>query len=82
MLDVKKELQHFHEDWLFFESHYNELLERHPEHWVAVLDKRVVGTDPDLERLLANLKSCGVSLSKITVEKVTADQETWILAAQ
>ena len=79
MVDVKKELQHFHEDWLFFETHYDELLEQHPEHWVAVLDKQVVGTDPDLERLMTGLKSRGVPLSKIAVEKVTAEQETWIL---
>ena len=82
MIDVKEELRHFHEDWLFFEAHYYELLEQHPEHWVAVLDKQVVGTDPDLEQLLTSLKSSGVPLSKLTVEKVTAEQETWILAAQ
>ena len=82
VLDVKTELEHFHEDWLFFEAHYYEFLERYPEHWVAVLDKRVVGTDPDFEHLLRSLKSRGVPLSKITVEKVTSKQETWILAAQ
>ena len=79
MLDAKTESQLFREDCEFLDAHYDELLEKYPERWVAVVDKRVVGADPDLDRLLTRLKPMGLPRNRIVTEKVTAEEEIWIL---
>ena len=79
MLDIKTDLKRFHEDGQFFDSHYNELLEKCPEHWVAVFHKEVVGTDTDFYRLLDSLKSRGFPLSRMIIKQVTAKQVKWFL---
>ena len=65
----------------YYEAHYEELLEKHPEQWVAILDQKVVGSSSDPRELMQNLKNQGVSLRRVLVKHVTSEQETWILAA-
>ena len=72
MVDVKTDLKRFHEDGQFFDTHYDELLEEYPEHWIAVFHKEVVGTDTDFYRLLDSLKSRGFPLSRMIIKQVTA----------
>ena len=79
MLDVKTESQIYDEDWDFLETHYDELLEKYPEQWVAVVDKSVVGADSDLDRLLTRLKPLGLPKNRIVTEKLTSKEEVWIL---
>ena len=82
MLNVETESQLYDEDWDFLEAHYDELLEKYPEQWVAVVDKRLVGADPDLLTLLTRLKPMGLPKNRIVTEKVTAEEEIWILPSQ
>ena len=82
MADAKTESQLFREDWEFLDAHYTELLEKYPEQWVAVVDKRVVGVAPDLDRLLIRLKPMGLPKNRIVTEKVTAEEEVWILPSR
>lgn len=79
MLDMKEDLKRFHEDGLFFYEHYDELLEKHPEHWIAIFYKEVVGTDTDFDRLLVDLKSRGFPLSRMFIKQVTARKVKWFL---
>ena len=57
--DIKVEMLHFEQDTLFFNDHYREIRRLHPDQWVAVYDKQVVGADEDLYRLLDDLKELG-----------------------
>ena len=82
MLDVKTELQKFAKDGQFFDAHYEELLEKYPEQWVAVFDEQVVGAGFDFDQLLDDLKARGLPLGRTVIEKVTAENEVWILAVQ
>ena len=82
MLDVKTELQKFAKDGQFLDAHYEELLEQYPEQWVAVFDEQVVGAGFDFEQLLDDLKVRGLPLGRIVIEKVSAENEVWILAVQ
>lgn len=63
----------------YYEAHYEELMEKYPEQWVAILDQRVVGASSDPRQLLQNLKAQGTSLRRVLVKHVTREQETWIL---
>ena len=79
MLDMKEDLKRFSEDGHFFDAHYNELLEKYPEHWIAVFYKEVVGTDTDFDRLLDDLKSQGFPLSRMFIKQVTSRKVKWFL---
>ncbi len=82
MLDMKEDLKRFSEDGHFFDAHYNELLEKYPEHWIAVFYKEVVGTDTDFDRLLDDLKSQGFPLNRMIIDRVTAQKVKWFLAVR
>lgn len=47
MLDTKTKPASFKENWQFIEVHRDELMEKYPEHWIAVVDREVVAADPD-----------------------------------
>ena len=79
MLDMKEDLKRFTEDGHFFDTHYKELLEKYPEHWIAIFYKEVVGTDTDFDRLLVDLKSRGFPLSRMFIKQVTSRKVKWFL---
>lgn len=63
MLDVeeiREELTRFHRNVEYGQAHYCELLERYPEQWVAIYDEEVVGTGPDKQQLINELRQRGV----------------------
>ena len=82
MLDMKEDLKRFHEDGQFFYEHYDELLEKYPEHWIAVFYKEVVGTDTDYGRLLDDLKFRGFPLNRMSIDRVTAKKVKWFLTVR
>jgi hypothetical protein len=79
MLDLKADMKRFHEDGQFFDTHYDELLKKYPELWIAVFYKEVVGTDTDFDRLLDDLKSRGFPLNRMVIDRVTAQKIKWFL---
>lgn len=50
-----RELRAFEEDSDWIEEHYQELLAQYPEQWVAVQNKRVIASDPDVTALRAKV---------------------------
>jgi hypothetical protein len=36
-------------EWVF--AHYSELLKKHPNMWIAVLNKEIIGASPDLGKV-------------------------------
>ena len=76
---IKAELKRFGEDHKYFSERYRELLERYPEHWIAVYNKEVVGADTDFRRLGEDLMARGYPLEKLAVNKATAEKVNWNL---
>ena len=72
---------HLQQEAEYYEAHYEELLEKHPEQWVAILDQKIVGISSDPRELMQNIKDQGVSLRRVLVQHVTRNRETLILAA-
>ncbi|MGI8912704.1 MAG: DUF5678 domain-containing protein [Chloroflexota bacterium] len=58
--EIQEEQARFHQNVEFGQAHYDELLERYPEQWVAIYDEAVVGTGTDKAWLIAELRKQGV----------------------
>ncbi len=76
MLDTRTESRPFNENWEFIYDHYDELLEKYPEHWIAVVDKKVVAADPDPWGLVAKLRKIGPlpDPGRAVVELLTSEE--------
>ena len=68
--DIKAEMRHFKRDALFFNDNAREIRRLHPDQWVAVYDKQVVGADEDLRRLLKGLKARGYPPGKSLIRRM------------
>ena len=71
MLETKTESQLRHEDWNFVEANYDALQEKYPEHWIAVMDRKVVAADPDPMELAAKLRSLSLPPNRVVIEKLS-----------
>ena len=46
-----------HDDSVWFEEHYNELVAKYPGQWVAIHREKLVAASPNLRDLIANMKA-------------------------
>lgn len=58
--EIERDLERFRRDGQYFEEHWDELLERYPERWVAVYHRHVVGAAKDIRRLVRQLERKGI----------------------
>ncbi len=65
----------------FYETHYQELLSRYPDQWVAISDQKVVGASEDAFDLLAQLKVRGISTQRVMTRYLTEYPELLILTS-
>lgn len=72
-------IDRFQRDVDYFESRYEQLLQEHPEQWVAIFNQAVVGTDSDFDALLDALDKAGIPIEKALIEHVTAEEDVLIL---
>ena len=79
MADIQAQQAHFHRDVMYVQDHYNDLLDQHPEQWIAVYDQTVVGVDADLERLIDRLRTQGIPPEHTVTEFLTREDVIWIL---
>ena len=70
----------FKQDTEYFNAHYWEILGRHPDEWVAVLDERVVGSGDDVFELIDRLRSQGIPTERLVIRRAEAEPKVWILA--
>ena len=68
----KKEVEYYH-------AHRDELLEQHPERWVAIFEQQVVAVAAEPERLLATLRQRQIPPERALVEHLTLHEETLIV---
>ena len=82
MLNTKTESTSFRENWKFIEDNRDQLMEKYPEHWIAVLDKKVVAADPDPWRFRDMLREIGPppkgEPDHMAVEILTSEETDWI----
>ena len=79
MNQIRAELQRFKKDTAYYEAHYEELLKKYPEQWVAIFNQKVVGASPDYEQLLAELEERGVPTERTLFKHLTQKEDLWIL---
>lgn len=70
----------FKQDTEYFDPHYWEILERHPDEWVAVLDEGVMGSGDDVFELIDRLRSQSIPTERTVIRRVEAEPKVWILA--
>ncbi len=73
------ELRRFQQDTDYLRTHWDDLLERYPEQWIAIYNREVVGAATDFDSLLAELKKTGVPIGRARIEHMTRDGDVLIL---
>ena len=63
----------------WFSSHYNEIVEKYKNEFVAIKDAKIIAHNPRLDALLEELKKKGKNLSEILIEFVTEKGAKFIL---
>lgn len=79
-LEAQRDHERFRADALYFDAHREELLNRYPEHWVAVYCKRIVGVAREHRDLLAALTVSGVPAGRAYIQYAADDDVDLILA--
>ena len=82
MSNSENRIERHYGDVEYYEAHYRELLNRYPDQWIAVRNRKVVGTSGDAFKLMANLKAEGVPTHEVLVRHLTRDAELLILAGR
>jgi hypothetical protein len=57
--EIAERMRVFEEDTVWVEEHYDELLAKYPEEWIAVDHKQVIAHDPDFFALIARVPTPG-----------------------
>ncbi len=63
-------LSMFESDNNWLNSHYEEMQEEHPNEYVAIFDKKIVGNNGLLQKLIEELQNKKLDLSFILIEFV------------
>ena len=79
MQQRQNELKRFKKDMYYYEAHREELLEQHPEQWVAIFNENVVDVAPEADQLLKDLKDQGIPAEHVFVQHLTRKDELLIL---
>ena len=65
----------------FYEAHYQELLARYPDQWIAIMDQEVVGAADDAFELVAELKAGDIPADRVLRRHMGTGSELLILAS-
>ena len=63
----------------FWKEHQQEFLATYPEQFVAVADRRVVLTSPDLQQLIAGLQNQGRDVRDVWIRYMHTDPSKMLL---
>ncbi len=73
------ELAQFREDADYYGEHYEDLLARYPNQWVAIYRQQLVGAAPVLDDLLTELERRGVPAEAALVKYMVTGDPVFIL---
>ncbi len=76
---AKRRMREAEEQQQFWDSHYDELLAKHRDQFVAVKDGRIVGAEADLAQLIRVLSARHIDIRDTWVRFVTEDHSKLIL---
>ena len=63
--DTETDIDKSHDDSVWFEEHFNELVAKYPSQWVAIHREKLVAASPNLRDLIANMKASQQPLDDI-----------------
>ena len=75
--DKQADLERFTADAKWFDSHYDELMAKYPDHWVGVYHKKVVGASTNGEDLIVKLSNDGMPVGRIYFNFLDSKQTIW-----
>lgn len=76
--DIVAVLEQFEKDRLYIESHWDELLDQHPDRWIVVYGEELVGEGPTLPDALDEARpKCAIG--NAAVEFVTHEPRNMLL---
>ncbi len=81
MQEAQTQLEEFRRDIKWYHTHYPELRERYPDHWVAVYNEEVVAAALDMDAMYAELKRRHTPINKAYIKYLSTESATWTLAA-
>ena len=67
------------EDRCFLEKHKDELREKYPNRWVAVLNKKIAGVNEDFDVLLEELRKKNIDTGETIIEFLSTTEDIPIL---
>ena len=73
------QLQRLRRDAEYYHAHYEELLARYPEMWVAIYEEEVVGAAADLRDLLLSMNERGIPRGRGLVEYLAREPRLLVL---
>ena len=79
MKDQQGEFKQYQKDVRYAETHHEELLNQHPEQWVAILNEKVVGAGSDVYQLIDELREKGIPTERVVLRHLTREEELLIL---
>jgi hypothetical protein len=68
-----------YQDVLFLEARLDELLERYPDKWIAILNKEVVASAEDRRGLNSQLRAKGLQSRGPLIREMETNPKPWIL---
>ena len=74
-----EEFDQFQQDVSYAETHHEDLLNRYPEQWAAILHQKVVGAAPDVYKLIDELQERGIPTERAVLRHLTRREELLIL---
>jgi hypothetical protein len=69
-----------YQDVLFLESHWDELLERYPDRWIAIWNKKVVASAQNESGLTPQLRAIGLQNRGVLIQEMETAPKPWILS--
>jgi hypothetical protein len=79
-LEAQRDHERFRTDALYFDAHREDMLNRFPEHWVAIYYEKLVGVAKGYRDLLIQLTSSGVPVGAAYIQYAADDDVDLILA--
>src|SRR6266540_6769358 len=79
MSDDDKELKRYKRDVEYLEAHYSELLQSHPDQWIAIYDRKGRRYLSRFDQLLDQIQSAGISPGVTLTEYLSTQEEVLIL---
>jgi hypothetical protein len=78
--DLVKELETFEGNLKWIDEHYDALKNKYPDQWVAVFNKKVVGNNKNLKKVIGKLKeSFPQNYNRIATEYISTKKIELIL---